>query len=130
MDSAFMLSVIIICLNEERYIGNTLACLARQTYPDFEVIIIDGHSPDKTKEVGLSYRKRFKRFSFCKARRRGIPQQRNEGARKAKGDYFYFLDADVSMDEEFLERTSREMEKRQLEIASVYVQSSGRNPID
>ena len=43
-----MLSIIIPTLNEEKYIGKLLECLVNQTYTDFEVIVVDGGSKDKT----------------------------------------------------------------------------------
>lgn len=42
------LSIIIPTLNEEKYIGKLLDCLANQTYKGFEVIVVDGKSGDKS----------------------------------------------------------------------------------
>ena len=45
-----MLSIIVPTLNEERYIGRILRSLKNQTFKDFEVIIVDADSKDKTKK--------------------------------------------------------------------------------
>ena len=46
-----MLSIIVPTLNEEKHIPNLLNCLKNQTYKNFEIIVVDAHSNDKTKEV-------------------------------------------------------------------------------
>ncbi len=88
------ISVVIITLNEENYLPLLLEDLARQTDTDFEVIISDGGSIDKTEEKALSFKDRL-RISFIKSPKAQASFQRNLGAKNAKGDYFFFLDADT-----------------------------------
>ncbi len=89
------LSVIIPALNEEKYIKQLLEDLKNQTYRDFEIIVADAGSKDKTREIAKKY--------GAKVVKGGIPSVgRNAGAKVAKGEYFVFLDADVRLDKNFL----------------------------
>jgi glycosyltransferase involved in cell wall biosynthesis len=83
-------SVIIPTLNEEHRIRRLLKSLEEQNFKDFETIIIDGGSNDKTAEVA----KKFRAKVFVKKGLKEFPS-RNYGAKVAQGDVLLFLSADV-----------------------------------
>jgi glycosyltransferase involved in cell wall biosynthesis len=83
-------SVVIPALNEEKYIGYTFDGLGRQSFKDFEVIVADAGSADKTREIARKYGAKV-----VIERRKGIARGRNAGAKVAKGDILIFLDADT-----------------------------------
>lgn len=116
-------SIIIPCLNEEHYIGKLLVSLSKQTFQDFEVIIVDGHSKDDTKgsvEQALATHKNLQgRVHFYLADKKGVSHQRNLGATYAKYERLLFLDADVQVRPSFLETTLHEIAKKKLEMATV-----------
>lgn len=87
-----MVSVIVPTYNYSRYIGRTLSSVLAQTYKDFEVIIVDDGSTDKTKEVVETFQDARIRYFFQK--NQGACVARNRGVREAKGEYFLFEDAD------------------------------------
>jgi len=106
-----MLSIIIPTLNEESYLPMLLSAIKRQRFKDYEVIVADNNSKDKTKEIA-------KRFG-CRVVLGGLPARaRNQGARIAKGDLLLFLDADIMISEKFLQDSLDEFGKRKLDIAS------------
>ncbi len=113
------LSIIIPTLNEENYVGKLLQSLCEQTYADFEVIVVDGQSEDKTIEVVKSFSSRLD-LKVILARKRNIAYQRNLGAANARGDLLLFLDADIMLKEYFLERALQEIKNRNLNIAGCY----------
>lgn len=117
------LSVVIPCLNEEHYIGKLLHCLAVQTYQNFEVIVVDGQSEDKTidviHEVFSSFPEFAKRVHIIVADKRGVSYQRNLGAKEAKSERLLFLDADVQVKSTFLHSTLTELNKKDLDLATV-----------
>ena len=81
------LSCIIITLNEEEHLPHLLKCLKQQTFQDFEIIVADNNSTDKTRQIA--------ELAGCKIVQGGTPPVgRNNGARVAKADYLLFLDAD------------------------------------
>ena len=90
-----MLSVIIPTYNEENYLGVLLECLKNQTFRDFEVIVADADSKDKTREIAKKTDTKI-----VKGGRQAFG--RNNGAKSARGDILVFMDADLSFDNEFL----------------------------
>jgi len=85
-------SVIIPTLNEEKFLPKLLDDLKRQKRQNFEIIIVDSQSEDRTKEEAEKF-KTLPLF-FIIHQRQNISVQRNYGAKKAKGQYLLFLDAD------------------------------------
>ena len=101
------LSIIVVTLNEESVIKDTITSLKSLTIPH-EIIVSDGKSTDKTAEIAKQYADKVVVYS-------GIPRQtiamgRNDGAAAATGEFLVFLDADsriLHTDEFFNEALSR-----------------------
>jgi len=86
------ISVIIPAYNAEKTIRETIESVCKQTFSDFELIIINDGSKDKTLEIAQSIKdKRIKVFCY---ENRGLSTARNRGISKANGEYIAFLDAD------------------------------------
>lgn len=93
-----MISVIIPAYNQASKITKTLASLERQSYQDFEVIIVDDGSTDNLSEVVGNYLEKSKMtnsFFIFRQRNAGAPSARNAGFLKSKGEFLFFLDSDV-----------------------------------
>jgi glycosyltransferase involved in cell wall biosynthesis len=90
------LSVIIPTYNEEQDIVDCVASLSKQSYKDFEIIVVDDGSTDKTVEL-------IKNVQIYKQRHQGPALARNLGAKHAKGDVLVFVDADMTFDRKFLQ---------------------------
>ncbi|MCK5283798.1 MAG: glycosyltransferase family 2 protein [Nanoarchaeota archaeon] len=125
-----MISIVIITLNEEKNIKNLLRDLTKQTYKDFEVIIVDSNSIDNTNKAALSFKKKFPKFELIVLKKKGVSLGRNTGANKAKGEYIFFFDADINFEKDFLEKSVEQLRKKRLDAAGVYMKSSGNNMID
>ena len=108
MNSYF--SVIIPTLNEEKYLPKLLGDLSCQKDKNFEVIIVDGDSEDKTKEVAKSFEKKLN-ISFLINKKRNVSFQRNFGASKSKGNYLIFIDADARVSNTFIKKLNKEIKK-------------------
>ncbi|MEA3248875.1 MAG: glycosyltransferase [Patescibacteria group bacterium] len=119
-----MLSVIIPTYNEEKYLPYLLRSLVAQTSENFEVIIADNRSKDKTREIATSFGARVVDG--------GIPSEgRNAGAAAAKGDILLFLDSDVILpDPRFIEDTIAEFRKKKLGVATCMVQPMSDKKVD
>jgi glycosyltransferase involved in cell wall biosynthesis len=105
-----MLSIIIPTYNEEKYLPRLLNSISEQPV-ELEVIVADNNSTDKTRSIAQKY--------DCKVVDGGSPGKgRNNGARKANGSILLFLDADVTLPDDFLIRALREFKKRKLDIAT------------
>ncbi len=86
------ISVIIPAYNAEKTIKETIESVLKQTFTDFELIIINDGSTDATLEIINSiYDTRIKVFSYSNS---GLQKSRNRGIEKAQGEYMSFIDAD------------------------------------
>lgn len=98
-------SIIIPTLNEEKFVGKILENIAKQTFTDFEILVVDGSSDDQTRSIARSFSHRYK-IAVHKVAKRNVSFQRNMGALKAKGLYLVFLDADSHIKKNFLNKLS------------------------
>ncbi len=106
-----MLSIIIPTLNEEEYLPALLESIKKQDFNDYEIIVADAGSKDKTVEIARKY--------GCIVAVGGLPaKSRNNGAQIAKGDILFFLDADTNLSDGFLKKSLDEFQVRELDIAS------------
>ncbi len=104
------LSIVIPTFNEEDYLPKLLRSIRMQDFGDYEVIVADAMSDDKTREIAKSY--------GCKIVDGGsISVGRNRGAEAAKGDFLLFLDADVVLTEGYLKSAMQEFTDNDLGIA-------------
>ncbi|MEP4533558.1 MAG: glycosyltransferase [Cyclobacteriaceae bacterium] len=89
-----MVSVIIPAYNATKYIDETIDSVLNQSFQDLEVIIVNDGSRDDTASI-ISKRSNIdKRVSSIHQENAGVSSARNNGIRKAKGEYLVFLDAD------------------------------------
>ncbi len=103
-------TVIIPTLNEEKFLPKLLRDLTVQKERDFEVIITDGYSKDKTKDCIKSFENGLK-MNFFSTRLKNVAAQRNLGAEKAGGQYLVFLDADARVGPTFLKKVRKNINK-------------------
>ena len=90
-------SVIIPTYNRETWIENTLRSVFEQTYPHFEIIVVDDCSTDNTEKVLLPFVNAGKIKYLKHDRNRERAQARNTGMENATGDFVTFLDSDDFM---------------------------------
>ena len=106
-----MLSIIVPTLNEEKYLPLLLESIKKQEYKDYEIIVADARSKDKTVEIAKKYN--------CRIIPGGLPSKgRNDGARAAKGDLLFFIDADTILPNDFFIKAIEEFNARGLDFAS------------
>jgi len=101
MTTTPLVSIIIASKNEAHNIGACIESITLQTYKNKEVIIVDNHSSDKTKDIAKQYGITI----LDKGPERSA--QRNFGANKAKGKYLLFLDADMILTPKVVEECVR-----------------------
>jgi len=118
-----MLSIIIPTLNEEKYLPLLLSSIRRQNFNDYEIIVADAGSEDKTLEIAKKH--------GCKIVAGGLPARaRNNGAKVAKGDILLFLDADIVLSRSFLKYSVQRFMKRKLGIAGFLIKPRGGKRVD
>lgn len=87
-------SIIIPAYNAEAHIANCVESVLMQDYHDYEVVIIDDGSTDKTKLICQSLQESYPSIKLFSQRNAGASAARNEGIRQSKGEYLLFLDSD------------------------------------
>jgi len=106
-----MLSIIIPTLNEEDYLPVLLDSIKKQNFKDYEIIVSDAGSNDGTLAIAKKY--------GCVVVEGGLPAKgRNNGAKAAKGEILFFLDADTTLPDNFLRESLEEFEARKIDMAS------------
>ncbi|MBC7327214.1 glycosyltransferase [bacterium] len=104
-DNPFI-SVVIPAYNEENYIGNVLQSLLEQDFQDFEIIVVDNCSEDRTREIAKKFGARV-----LIEKKKTIGAVRQKGLLEAKGEIIAMTDADVILPEDWLSRIVSEFRK-------------------
>lgn len=102
-------SIIIPLYNKSAFIGSTLENVLHQTYPDYEIIIVNDGSTDDS----LDRAKQFsdERIRLFSQENKGVSAARNYGMAEAKGQYLCFLDADDEWTPNYLENLYKTIQK-------------------
>lgn len=102
MENEPMISVIMLTYNREQLLEGMIECIQNQTFPDFEFIIVDNGSSDKSGEIAEEYAKNDDKIKVLHLAKSSIGKGRNEGLKAATGRYIAFVDDDDSCKENFL----------------------------
>jgi len=90
-----LISVLITSYNREKYIGAAMESVLASTYTNFELIVVDDGSKDKTVEIAREYERQDNRIQiFINEKNLGDYPNRNKAASYAKGKYLKYVDAD------------------------------------
>jgi glycosyltransferase involved in cell wall biosynthesis len=103
-----VISVVVPALNEEEYIAPCLESLVSQSYDDYELIVVDGGSSDRTVELAEKYAEEVIVFKGP------VGAARNIGVKRSKGEILAFIDADTVACHSWLEAVSESFEERRV----------------
>jgi glycosyltransferase involved in cell wall biosynthesis len=92
-----VISVVIPALNEEKYLGKTLESLQKQDFKNFEIIVVDNGSIDKTAQIAKNFGARV-----IFEQKKGVPFARQAGFEKANGKIIATTDADTILPQNWL----------------------------
>lgn len=96
------ISVIVPVYNVEKYLAECVDSILEQTFRNFELILIDDGSKDKSGEICDNYARKDKRIRVIHKTNGGVSTARNEGLKEARGTYIIFVDSDDYLDKECL----------------------------
>ena len=98
-----LISVVIPVFNAEKYLKQCIDCVIAQTYDNYEIIIINDGSTDKSGEIIDFYTKKCDKIHSFLKQNGGVSSARNYGIDKASGDYICFVDADDIIEYNYLD---------------------------
>jgi glycosyltransferase involved in cell wall biosynthesis len=119
-----ILSIVIPTFNEEKLLPILLQSIKTQSFTDYEIIVADNNSTDKTVEIATSY--------DAKVVPGGMPGRgRNSGASHATGDILLFLDADVILSYGcFLANVMAEFQEKEYDVATCQIHPISTSKVD
>lgn len=115
------ISIIIPVYNKEKYIEKLINSIEKQTYTNYEIIIVNDGSTDKSLEICERLAKERNKIKLITQKNKGVSTARNTGIENASGDNIIFVDADDILEETYLEDLSKEIEKFDLVICGYYL---------
>lgn len=111
-----MVSVIIPCYNQEKYIAECLDSVRAQTFTNFEVIIVNDGSTDGSAEIIDTYKAKDNRIKVVIQKNQGLSEARNTGLKNVTSEYVCFLDSDDTYDADFLQDLYLEAKKSDADV--------------
>ncbi len=114
------ISIITVCYNSEKNIKDTLESVLKQTYKNYEYILVDGKSQDNTLKIIKKYEKKFKgKLKYISENDKGIYDAMNKGIKLSTGDIVGLINSDDILANSFVfEKIIKEFEKKK--CAGVY----------
>lgn len=89
-----MVSIVMPCYNCQDYIDHAIASAIQQTYPDWELLVINDGSTDKSPEIIEGWARQDKRIKIFHQQNGGVSKARNTSLSHARGTFLCFLDSD------------------------------------
>ncbi len=109
-----LVSVIMPCYNGEKYIAEAVESVFAQTLQDFELIVVNDGSTDRSADILAAY---GDRLVVVDQDNRGLPAARNSGIRVSRGKYLAFLDCDDYWAADFLRSMTEAMENTDIAVS-------------
>lgn len=103
-------SFIVPVYNTEKYLKKCLDSLVNQTYKDFEIIVVNDGSTDKSSNIISKYQKKYKNIIVIDKENEGLSMARNRGVQKTSGKYIIFVDSDDYVSNKLLEEVDKKID--------------------
>lgn len=97
-----IISIVLPCYNSSKTIANTIEHILKQTFRQYELIIINDGSTDTTIQILRNYAESDERIRIICQENKGVSSARNYGLAKARGKWITFCDSDDTMSEDWL----------------------------
>ena len=123
-----VLSIIVPIYKTEKYLKRCVDSILKQSITDFEVILIDDESPDRSPVICDEYAQKDPRVKVIHKKNQGLGMARNSGMQIATGKYLTFLDSDDFVEQNYYENMFLFAEKNGLDlcVAGYYLSDTGQ----
>lgn len=112
-----LVSIIIPVYNGEKFINRCVNSLLNQTYKNFEIILINDGSVDDSLKIIKDYAKKYENIVCINQKNQGASIARNNGIKKANGQYIVFVDADDYVNSDYLEKLQKAIKNNDVAIS-------------
>lgn len=109
-------SIIVPVYNVEKYLPTCIESILNQSYKNFELILVDDGSPDKSGDICDDYAKKDNRIKVIHQRNSGSSAARNNGLETSSGEYITFVDSDDWIDENHIETLYHSISSSKVDI--------------
>ena len=125
-----LVSIIIPVYNAEKFIAETIENILEQTYQNYEIILVDDYSSDRSVEIIEKYKEKDKRIIIIKKKKNEGPAlTRNRGIKQANGKYICFQDADDKWEKDKIEKQVKFMKKNKCAFSFTNYEFADQNCI-
>lgn len=98
-----LVSIVVPCYKQSQYLTEALESVLRQSFTNWECIIINDGSPDDTDSIAKEWLNKDSRFKYKKIENKGVSNARNVGISISKGNYILPLDSDDVISDNYIE---------------------------
>jgi len=116
------ISIVMSVYNGEKYLKQAVESILSQTFTDFEFIIIDDGSTDKSLEILKEFQQKDERIKLISRENKGLIYSLNEGVKMAQGEYIARLDADDVSDLNRLEKQLKYAKDNDLVVCGTWAE--------
>ncbi|XME03222.1 glycosyltransferase family 2 protein [Lachnospiraceae bacterium C1.1] len=111
-------AIIVPVYNQERYLEKCIDSILNQTYSDYECILVDDGSTDKSPEICDRYAEKDNRVRVIHKHNEGVSAARKDGYKLASSEYICFLDSDDFLANDFIKLTIEKMIETDVDVCS------------
>ncbi len=102
-------SFIVPVYNTSKYLKKCLDSLVKQTFKDFEIIIVNDGSTDNSMDIISKYEEKYNNIKVINQKNQGLSMARNNGVKEVKGRYLIFIDSDDYVETNLLKEVDKEI---------------------
>ena len=125
-----LISVIVPVYNAEKYIDRCIESILTQTYPYYEIILVNDGSSDYSLFLLKQYERDYKNIKVFTQKNQGPGMARNLGIKKSKGEYITFVDSDDYIEDDYLKNLISEIGDCDISLCGYKRLDQNLNPID
>ncbi len=104
-------SIVVAIYNVEKYVSKCIESILKQTFTDFELLLVNDGSKDGSLAILEEYASKDSRIQIINKPNGGLSDARNAGMKVAQGKYIYFVDGDDFIEETLLEKCVNKLEQ-------------------
>ena len=117
MNDSYLVSIIVPVYNVEKYIAQCIESLLNQTYKNCEFIFVNDGTKDNSVSIIKKYIRVDNRIKLVNQKNKGVSAARNNGLKKAQGDFIIFVDSDDYLANDYVEYMLNLVEKNKSDFA-------------